>query len=300
MFKASVDDLVFSTLNDVLGGIEQHFSADVLFIKAPMFPGVDDAIRHNIELIVDSYVVQKTKPPHKLCIILETTGGSIETVERIVRILRNHYKEVIFVIPNFAYSAGTVLALSGDELYMDYYSVLGPIDPQLPGEDGRYIPAIGYLQKYNQLVGFVNSNPANSRAELNFLISKFDPAKLFFIEQAKEHGKQLLKEWLPQYKFKNWKITKEQGKKVTPRMREERAEQIAETLGNPERWHSHGRGIGIRELTCDEIKLEVQNFGDNSNLNQAIRVYYDILSDFLSKKGIMHALHTKIGGVRSI
>lgn len=294
MFKATVDDVIMGMLNDVLQEIELLFSADVLFIKAPMFPSIDDAIRHQIEMIIDSKQ-NPTDQKQKLCVILETPGGSIESVERIVRVFRQHYSEVIFVIPNYAYSAGTVLALSGDELYMDYYSVLGPIDPQLPGEDGNYIPAIGYLQKYTQLAEYINKNPENSKAELNFLLSKFDPAKLFFIEQAKEHGKHLLKDWLPKYKFKNWVVTNGKQVDVTPQMREERAEQIAEVLGNPARWHSHGRGIGINELTCDEIKLEVKNFGDDVNLNRTIRLYYDVLSDYLSKKQLNNALHARTG-----
>jgi len=58
----------------------------------------------------------------------------METIERIVAVMRNHYESVSFIIPNFAFSAGTVLALSGDEIYMDYYSVLGHIDPQYLGQ----------------------------------------------------------------------------------------------------------------------------------------------------------------------
>ncbi len=49
-----------------------------------------------------------------------------------VSVMRKHYKEVSFIVPSHAYSAGTVLVLSGDKIYMDYYSVLGPIDPQYP------------------------------------------------------------------------------------------------------------------------------------------------------------------------
>jgi ClpP class serine protease len=51
-------------------------------------------------------------------------------------------------------SAGTVLVMCGDNIYMDYFSVLGPIDPQVKrrSKGNVYVPALGYLEKYNELV----------------------------------------------------------------------------------------------------------------------------------------------------
>ena len=34
---------------------------------------------------------------------------------------------------------------------MDYYSVLGPIDPQVNRGEGL-VPALGYLKKYDELI----------------------------------------------------------------------------------------------------------------------------------------------------
>ena len=131
----------------------------------------------------------------------------METVERLVSVMRTHYKRVSFVIPNFAFSAGTVLALSGDKIFMDYYSVLGPIDPQYRNSDGGYLPGYGYLEEYKKLIKTINEakRSEDCRAELAYLVKKFDPALVFRIQQAVEHGVTLLTEWLPKYKFKNWK-----------------------------------------------------------------------------------------------
>ena len=221
----------------------------------------------------------------------------METVERLVAVMRTHYKKVSFVIPNFAYSAGTVLALSGDDIYMDYYSVLGPIDPQYPSSEGRLLPGQGVLQKFNTLSEQINKakNPKQCRAELAYLIKNFDPAQLFQIEQAIEHGRTLISEWLPQYKFKNWKKTKTKGKKVTNQMRVKRARKIAEKLGDAERWHSHGRGIPMKVLN-DDIKLKIEDFGRNPDLSHAIRNYHGLALDYYGKKMGMHGyVHTKLG-----
>jgi hypothetical protein len=178
--------------------------------------------------------------------------------------------------------------LSGDEIYMDYYSVLGPIDPQYETGDGRLVPGLGYLAKYEELTNYINSctgDPSEYRAQLAYLLKKFDPGILFHLEQAKEHSKSLLEEWLPKHKFKAWKKTKTKETKVTPKMRKQRASEIADILSKPDRWHSHGRGIGFRDLTSDEIKLEIIDFGKDDDLNKKINQYYDLLLDYSVKLG---------------
>lgn len=109
---------------------------------APFIPVWTISIRAAVEDLR-----QREERPHRLAVLLTTSGGLIETVQRIVETLRHHYDHVSFVIPNFALSAGTVLAMSGDEIYMDYYSRLGPIDPQVQTVRGRQVPALGYLVK---------------------------------------------------------------------------------------------------------------------------------------------------------
>lgn len=217
-------------------------------------------------------------------------------VERLYKVFRNHYSFVDFIVPNFAFSAGTVLVLSGDQIYMDYHSVLGPIDPQYGSENGGYVPGLGYLQKFKELTETINNakDPNKVRAELAYLLNKFDPAELFLFEQAKNHSIALLEEWLPKHKFRNWSVRASSKKKVTPADRRQRAKEIAEILGDPERWHSHGRGIGLKELTSEEIKLQIHDFGKDFALNKLIRQYYDLFTDYCAKLGARQPQHTVI------
>ena len=39
-----------------------------------------------------------------------------------------------------------------DNIYMNYYSTLGPIDPQVPNKEGHLVAALGYLDKINELL----------------------------------------------------------------------------------------------------------------------------------------------------
>src|SRR5208283_1152661 len=46
-------------------------------------------------------------------VLLETGGGSAETVEDIVRLLYSKYQSVAFIVPGMAKSAGTIMVMAG-------------------------------------------------------------------------------------------------------------------------------------------------------------------------------------------
>jgi membrane-bound ClpP family serine protease len=174
-----------------------------------------------------------------------------------VNIIRHHYSEVNFIIPDYAFSAGTIFCMSGDNIYMDYFSVLGPIDPQVQNKEGNWVAALGYLDKVNELI---EKAKANTLTQAEFVILKdFDLAELKGYEQAKELTISLLKKWLVKYKFKTW--AKHQtneailNQPVTVAEKEGRAEEIADILSNNNEWKSHGRPINIETL---ESKLRLK------------------------------------------
>ena len=292
----SVDQLSASVLLSMNEDMAKKMDGSCVLIRSPLVPPLDDQFRVAIEEIRDG----KGKGNH-LVILLETPGGYMETVERLVSVMREHFKRVSFVIPNFAYSAGTVLALSGDDIYMDYYSVLGPIDPQYQDPEGTdLLPGAGYLAKYNELVGDINDPDVASDAQLAYLVSSFDPARLFHIEQNINHGISLITEWLTKYKFKNWTKIEGSGARVTPETKKTRAEEIARILGNAEKWHSHGRGIPMRELRGKEIKLEIKDFGADAELSHLIRHYHGLCVDYYTNKSAIQGYIHSSAGMRRV
>jgi hypothetical protein len=288
------NDIIDMNLSAANAALSKHFGADVIILKGPMKPPVDDIVKDAIEELKSPK--DRSRPRSKLVVMLETNGGYVEVVEHIASVFRHHYKTVEFIVPHHAYSAGTLLVLSGDEIYMDYYSVLGPIDPRFD-MDGINLPGMGYLAKYTALVKAVNAaeDPASVRAELAILINKFDPAILFTIEQAIEQSKSLVREWLPKYKFKAWKVKKTSRKRVTKADKRKRAEQIATILGDAERWHSHGRGITMKILTSEEIRLNVVNYGENETMYQNISQYYGLFKDYIRNRHFESAIHSERG-----
>ena len=275
-----IETLISSYAEDV----ERDFDGDVLSLTAPMMDGVDDAVKRVIESLPNK--------KSKLVVILETRGGYIEAVQRMADVFRHHYGTVEFVVPNFAMSAGTILVMSGDVIHMDYYSVLGPIDPQVERVgSGRVVPALGYLEQYNRLID-KSKNGTLTDVEAAFFLQKFDPAELFFFEQAREGSITLLKDWLVRYKFKNWNTTRTRGLSVSEAMKKRRAAEIAKILNNVQLWHSHSRGISLQVLR-DVVRLEVEDFGNKEPLNSHVKAYYNLLSDYMTRVGTPAALQMK-------
>ena len=68
-----------------------------------------------------------------LDVFLVSNGGSAEAAERIAKLLRDRFPSVRFIVPANAYSAATLLCMSGDEIIMGSLATLGPIDPQING-----------------------------------------------------------------------------------------------------------------------------------------------------------------------
>ena len=208
--------------------------------------------------------------------ILDTPGGYVEVTERIADTLRHFHKTVDFLIPNEAMSAGTVLALSGDAIWMDYFSRLGPIDPQVE-RDGRMIPGLSYLRQYEDLIE-ASRNGRLTEAELT-LLSKLDLAELHQIDLAAELSVSLIQEWLSRYKFKDWK---KNGKPVNEAEKAKRAEEIAEALNDHEEWRTHARGIRMDVLE-ESIGLKIDDFDKIAGLKPLVWTYFWAAREFFQK-----------------
>jgi hypothetical protein len=281
----NANETVEERLGADLNRLQDIFEADCLTYFGPIAFFADDAIREAIE---------KIRPKRKkLAFILQTGGGFAETARRISDTLRHHYKFVDFIVPNYAMSAGTILALSGDEIYMDYYSVLGPIDPQ-EEVDGKLVPALGYVIRYEGLLDKGRKGGLSSE-EMAVLLS-FDQAKLYSIEQGKNLSTALLKEWLVKYKFKDWRVTDTRHRPVTMAMKRARAEEIARKLNDTELWNSHGLGINMTRLES-EVGLKIKDFGEDRLLNDTLRNYHRLFLDYVAKVQHNSAIHTSVGFV---
>jgi hypothetical protein len=284
----NANEVIELLLDERMHRIEDAFQADGLAFNGPIYGGVDDILRSSVEGLVS-----RDSHRDRLVILLTTSGGYIEVVQRMVDTLRHHYEWVIFVIPNYAFSAGTVFAMSGDEIHMDYYSRLGPIDPQVESASGVMVPALGYLVQWERLLEKARAGTLTMvEAQLMIDSNGFDQGHLYQYGQARDLSITLLSEWLVKYKFKNWKVTETRGVKVTSATRLRRAKRIASQLNDTERWHSHGHGIS-RDVLQNVLKLKIDDLDGNSTAAETVKQYHSLLDDYMikrSQRGVIHTL----------
>jgi hypothetical protein len=284
-----LDETVKTAVTDRLQQVETHLDGDVAFF----YGSIDVSVMRVFRDFVERMAAAKPSGRNRLIFFLNTPGGSAEAAEKMVEIVRHHYAEVFFVIPDVAFSAGTILCMSGDRIYMDYSSSLGPIDPQVwNGKD--WVPALGYLDKVE---GLLKKAADETLTNAEFLIlQNQDLALLARYEQARDLTVTLLKKWLVEFKFRDWTEHRtdpaKKGQRVTDEEKQDRAEQIARMLGDNKLWHSHGRMIGPATLT-QILRLEINDYSSDNTLRPLIRSYNDLLTDYIARGGFSLFMHNR-------
>jgi ClpP class serine protease len=104
--------------------IHRQEAISLLGIPLRRFIDVDDSeqVLRAIRLTPDSV---------PLDLVVHTPGGLVLASEQIARALHRHPARVTVIVPHYAMSGGTLLALAADEILMDENAVLGPVDPQI-------------------------------------------------------------------------------------------------------------------------------------------------------------------------
>lgn len=91
--------------------------------------------------------IRTTPPNMPIALILHTPGGLVLAASQIARALKRHPGKKIVIVPHYAMSGGTLIALAADEILMDPNAVLGPLDPQLAASpNGPVVPAPSILR----------------------------------------------------------------------------------------------------------------------------------------------------------
>lgn len=72
--------------------------------------------------------VKIAEPLSNLDILIHTIGGEPVAAYRLAQVIRDFAQEAIFLVPEFAYSGGTLICLSGNTILLGNHAVLSPID----------------------------------------------------------------------------------------------------------------------------------------------------------------------------
>lgn len=212
-----------------------------------------------------SFLLEKNKTNCKsIDIILETPGGFAEVVEDLIRNLRKKYTNIGVIVPGYAKSAGTIFAMGADEILMGDTSALGPIDAQIINQNGKNYSAGAFLEGLENI-----KRESKDKLEEIYkpILQNISPGEIEQCKNCQEFTQKLVKEWLVKYRFRNKELNLEEKQNL--------AEEIAKELSNNHRWKTHGKSLNIEDLR--NLKLEITDFSENEELNDAIMRYYTLM-----------------------
>jgi hypothetical protein len=197
----------------------------------------------------------------ELDLMLNSAGGSGEMAEKLIEMCRVHCSgRFRVIVPNFAKSAATIVALGADTIVMGYLSELGPIDPQYPisvGGSEQLVSAQSFLRAYELAQTSVANAIKIGESPAGFLqslsASTMEPAFLEHCRRGIEFSRDIAQKFLPEYQLQ----AKFAGQKITSSELAHRAEQAAENLLSKNIRFSHGRLIGAKEAR-DDVGLNVE------------------------------------------
>jgi ClpP class serine protease len=154
-----------------------HRQETLGFLGFPLFRfiNVEDA-----EKVIRA--IHLTDPQVPIDLVLHTPGGLVLPSLQIARAIARHPGKVTAIIPHYAMSGGTLIALAADEIVMSRHAVLGPVDPQI----GMY-PAASILRA-------VRRKPVERVDDQTLILA--DQADMA-IAQLKEAVKELICDRLP-------------------------------------------------------------------------------------------------------
>ncbi|HYZ28829.1 MAG TPA: hypothetical protein VE570_07220 [Thermoleophilaceae bacterium] len=118
----------------VITVIHRQESLSLLGFPLMRFIDIDDA-----ESVL--MAIHETPQGRPIDIVLHTPGGMVLAAQQIAAALADHEGRVTAIVPHYAMSGGTLIALAADEIVVDAHAALGPVDPQL----GRY-PAASIVE----------------------------------------------------------------------------------------------------------------------------------------------------------
>ena len=208
-----------------------------------------------------------------LDLILETPGGSGEVAEDIVRTLRAERENLGVIVPGWAKSAGTIMAMAADEILMEPSSALGPIDAQVVWQ-GKQFSAGELLDGMERIKAEVQTSGQLNKAYIPIL-QGISPGELRRAENAQHFSQALVTDWLARFKFRDWTEHSSSNEPVTDAERRDRAAEVAAQLCDHRRWLTHGRSITPADLTA--MRLRITDYAATPDLADAIRRYYTLL-----------------------
>lgn len=114
-----------------------HRQETMSFLGFPLIRYIDVQDSEQVLRVIDS-----TDEDTPIDFVVHTPGGLVLAAVQISRALRKHKADVRVLVPHYAMSGGTLIALAADQIVLNRHAVLGPVDPQLGMQGGQAAASI--------------------------------------------------------------------------------------------------------------------------------------------------------------
>lgn len=132
--KEALKRQILAKRQEIILELEQERGSRVITLIHRKEPWLEEeqgiAIEDSEHVLMEIHRTSKKKP---IDMIIHTPGGLQLAAEMIGSALKQHSAKVTAIVPFYAMSGGTLIALAADEILMEDFSVLGPLDPQING-----------------------------------------------------------------------------------------------------------------------------------------------------------------------
>lgn len=119
-----------------------------------------------------------------LKLVMTSPGGRVSSANKIARSLKNNFNSIETYVPHFAKSGGTLISLTGEEIVMGEISDLGPLDPQIPMNDGKHSSSRDVIDSYHRWMDqWQNKHPSEASAPERSMMERMD---ILEYEEAKK------------------------------------------------------------------------------------------------------------------
>ncbi|HEU5003145.1 MAG TPA: hypothetical protein VFW71_10260 [Actinomycetota bacterium] len=278
---------VLTSIGQLRGNLNAIVYASA-FLQKPQAPPPLISITHE-DLDGLMAAVHGTDSSRGLALILHTPGGVTIAAETLVAYLRSKFTHIEVIIPALAMSAGTMMALAANSIYMGRQSQLGPIDPQMP-VGGRSISARAVVEQFERAKLEIRGDASKELPGDLLLahvwapiLASMGPALLQEAQNALDYSERMVAGWLAQYMFAGTPEAEEKGKAV------------AHYFNDATQHKSHGRRIDLREARSQG--LNVHPLEDSQPLQESVLTLYHLMTIAFQQSPATKVVQSSSGGV---
>lgn len=193
-------------------------------------------------------MLHNVKPGEPIDLLLHTPGGDVDAAEKLITLMRSATGEegkLRVIVPDYAKSAGTLMALGANAIVMSDSSELGPIDPQISSKDGDgrdvVYSVLTYLNAYDQARAALKEMPDDLASRITF--EKFDPVLVRKFKSVSDRARMFAENLL-----------KRRGANFS---------KIASELMDVSRYPSHGQMIDWEQARTMGLQIEYLSPNDS-------------------------------------